>query len=212
MRTMALAAAAVAAIFALGFYTQWDTYLRFRYGGSCRVFRPCLRSRRGVLSLSSSVLSALAGQSRIFDGACDRWRRFPVRVLRANATQRRSTNRDLGECRSASFRTPFHPGRCPWMGLLPGSVRPFVLHDGRGLWSWIYGGSCDHDCPLDHDRRLGSGLRTSRTQFLPSAMESLGDRSRRLRGAVRCWPSCSCPLSFKSSWCSRTSSRWKLPI
>jgi len=34
MRTIALAAAAVAAFFALGFYTQWDTYLRFRYGGS----------------------------------------------------------------------------------------------------------------------------------------------------------------------------------
>jgi hypothetical protein len=33
-RTSALTAAAVAAVFALGFYTQWDTFLRFRYGGS----------------------------------------------------------------------------------------------------------------------------------------------------------------------------------
>ena len=40
MRTMALAAAAVAAIFALGFYAQWDTYLRFRYGGSCGLSDP----------------------------------------------------------------------------------------------------------------------------------------------------------------------------
>ena len=37
---MALAAAAVAAIFALGFYTQWDTYLRFRYGGSFGLSDP----------------------------------------------------------------------------------------------------------------------------------------------------------------------------
>jgi uncharacterized membrane protein (UPF0182 family) len=34
MRTVALTAAAVAAMFAVSFYTQWDTYLRFRYGGA----------------------------------------------------------------------------------------------------------------------------------------------------------------------------------
>ena len=33
-RTLTLAAAVVAVMFALGFYTQWDTYLRFHYGGS----------------------------------------------------------------------------------------------------------------------------------------------------------------------------------
>jgi uncharacterized membrane protein (UPF0182 family) len=31
--TLTLAAAVVAVMFALGFYTQWDTYLRFYYGG-----------------------------------------------------------------------------------------------------------------------------------------------------------------------------------
>jgi uncharacterized membrane protein (UPF0182 family) len=40
MRAMALAAVAVAAIFALGFYTQWDTYLRFYYGSSFGVSDP----------------------------------------------------------------------------------------------------------------------------------------------------------------------------
>ena len=40
MRAVALAAAAVAAIFALGFYTQWDTCLRFRYGGSFGLADP----------------------------------------------------------------------------------------------------------------------------------------------------------------------------
>ena len=40
MRTMALSVAAVTAIFALSFYTQWDTYLRFRYGGSCGFSDP----------------------------------------------------------------------------------------------------------------------------------------------------------------------------
>jgi uncharacterized membrane protein (UPF0182 family) len=40
MRAMLLAAAVVAAIFAFGFSTQWDTYLRFRYGGSCGFSDP----------------------------------------------------------------------------------------------------------------------------------------------------------------------------
>ena len=40
MRTMAVTAAVVAAIFAFGFSTQWDTYLRFRYGGSCGFADP----------------------------------------------------------------------------------------------------------------------------------------------------------------------------
>ena len=39
-RTSALLAAAVAAVFALGFYTQWDTFLRFRYGGSVGITDP----------------------------------------------------------------------------------------------------------------------------------------------------------------------------
>ena len=40
MRSLPLIVAAVAAIFALGFSTQWDTYLRFRYGGSCGFSDP----------------------------------------------------------------------------------------------------------------------------------------------------------------------------
>ena len=40
MRLMAFAVVGVAALFALGFYTQWDTYLRFRYGGSFGVADP----------------------------------------------------------------------------------------------------------------------------------------------------------------------------
>ena len=40
MRSLPLIAAAVAAIFAVGFYTQWDTYLRFRYGSSCGFSDP----------------------------------------------------------------------------------------------------------------------------------------------------------------------------
>jgi len=39
-RTIRLAAAAVAALFALGFNTQWDTYLRFHYGGSVGISDP----------------------------------------------------------------------------------------------------------------------------------------------------------------------------
>ena len=40
VRSLPLLAAAVAAVFALGFFTQWDTYLRFRYGGSCGFLDP----------------------------------------------------------------------------------------------------------------------------------------------------------------------------
>ena len=38
--TVALVSAAVALFFAFGFYAQWDTYLRFRYGGSFGVSDP----------------------------------------------------------------------------------------------------------------------------------------------------------------------------
>jgi uncharacterized membrane protein (UPF0182 family) len=39
-RTIAIIAVAIAAIFALVFYTQWDTYLRFHYGGSFGLSDP----------------------------------------------------------------------------------------------------------------------------------------------------------------------------
>ena len=51
------AVAAVAALFfALIFYAQWDTYLRFRYGGSFRVVRSSLRGRCRVLCVPSALL------------------------------------------------------------------------------------------------------------------------------------------------------------
>lgn len=40
MRLMPLAAGAVAALFALSFYGQWDSYLRFRYGGAYGLADP----------------------------------------------------------------------------------------------------------------------------------------------------------------------------
>ena len=40
MRSIPLIAAVVAANFAIGFSTQWDTYLRFRYGGPCGFADP----------------------------------------------------------------------------------------------------------------------------------------------------------------------------
>ncbi len=38
--SLALIAVAIAAVFAMGFYTQWDTYLRFRYGASFGLSDP----------------------------------------------------------------------------------------------------------------------------------------------------------------------------
>ena len=177
MRTMALTAAAVAAIFALGFYTQWDTYLRFRYGGSFGFSDPVFGVDVGFY-LFSLPFYQLLQSSLVFltvlaiVGVVSPYAYFGL--MRLKGGRQIET---WGNAVPHLSDTPFHPGRYLWMGLLPGSVRPFVLHHGRGLWSWIYGGSCDHDCPLDHDRRLGSGLRTSRAHFLPSAMESHGDRS-----------------------------------
>ncbi len=40
---MAFITAAVALLFALAFYAQWDTYLRFRYGGSFGFADPIFR-------------------------------------------------------------------------------------------------------------------------------------------------------------------------
>jgi uncharacterized membrane protein (UPF0182 family) len=42
-RALMLLAAGVAALFALGFYTQWDTYLRFRYGGTYGLSDPVFK-------------------------------------------------------------------------------------------------------------------------------------------------------------------------
>ena len=39
-RTLVFITVAIAAMFAIGFYTQWDTYLRFRYGGSYGLSDP----------------------------------------------------------------------------------------------------------------------------------------------------------------------------
>jgi uncharacterized membrane protein (UPF0182 family) len=43
MRMAAMMTLALAAFFALGFYAQWDTYLRFRYGGSFGLSDPIFR-------------------------------------------------------------------------------------------------------------------------------------------------------------------------
>ena len=76
-RTLVLTAVAVAASLcawlhdAMGFVSPLSLrWLR-------RVVRSNLWTRRGVLSLSSSLLSAAARQSPICDGACDRCRRLP---------------------------------------------------------------------------------------------------------------------------------------
>ena len=59
-RALKLATAAIAAAAALSFaaifYAQWDTYLRFRYGGSFGIIRSSLRSRYRVLSVPPALL------------------------------------------------------------------------------------------------------------------------------------------------------------
>jgi hypothetical protein len=60
-RGTALAAGAIAAIFALGFYAQWDTYLRFRYGGACGLSDPVFGVDVGFYLFRLPFLQLLQG-------------------------------------------------------------------------------------------------------------------------------------------------------
>ncbi len=57
----ALVTAIIAAIFALGFYTQWDTYLRFRYGGSFGTADPVFGVDLGFYLFSLPFYQLLQG-------------------------------------------------------------------------------------------------------------------------------------------------------
>lgn len=77
---VATVSAIVALFFALGFRAQWDTYLRFRYGGFVRSVRSPLRGRCRVLCLPSPVLRAIAEHSDDVDSARARGTLLPEKA------------------------------------------------------------------------------------------------------------------------------------
>ena len=158
--------AVVALFFALGFQGQWDTYLRFRYGGSFGVADPLFGVDVGfylfhlpfyeLLQSTLMMLTVLA-----LAGAVMAYMFFGVLRL--------SGGRNPGEPEGhvASVRASFHFGRQLGVGSVPGPLQSGLLDFGRRLRSRLYGRSCDKDRPVDHGRHLGGGVCAARVQFLP---------------------------------------------
>ena len=80
-RSLVFITVAIAAIFAIGFYTQWDTYFRFRYGGSYGLSDPIFGMDLGFYIFPSPLLRAPSGERSIPNRACYRSHRLPVRLF-----------------------------------------------------------------------------------------------------------------------------------
>ena len=180
-----LVSAVVALFFALGFYSQWDTYLRFRYGGSFGVSDPLFGVDVGfylfhlpfyqLLQTSLMLLTVLTLVGVVSD----------LRLLWNSAAERQRQDRGEPECHVTSVRASFYPGRQLGIWALPRSLQSRLLDSGRRLWSRLYGGSCNEDRPLDHGRRLGSGVCAARAQFRPPALQGAALGIRDIRGPLR---------------------------
>ena len=201
------AVAAVAALFfALIFYAQWDTYLRFRYGGSFGLSDPLFGVDAGFYvfrlpfyELLQSSLTTLALITLLAVLAFYAY--FGVLQF-----SRQQTDGGLErEGRSTSVQSALLLGRQLGMGVLPGSLRTPLLHAGSSLRSRLYGGSCDPDRLLDHDKRRGGAMRAAGAQYLPAAIQSDRDCIRNLRWLVLDRAFGWRQPSSRGSWCSRTS-------
>ena len=143
----------VAALFALFFYGQWDTYLRFRYGDSFGLTDPVFGHDVGfylfrlpfyrLLESSLVFLTVLA-----IVGVAG-----PIRVRRPAGSERRSTQSNPCGTPFRIFPSCFSswPPLFGW-GYYLDRYELDVLHPGRGLWSRLYGGPCDAARLLGHDR------------------------------------------------------------
>jgi uncharacterized membrane protein (UPF0182 family) len=93
-----LVSAGVALFFAASYYSEWDTYLRFRYGGSFGVADPLFGVDVGFyvfhLCLSPALLCPVAKQPDVPDGVDARDRPFYLRVLGITAGKRERKDRD----------------------------------------------------------------------------------------------------------------------
>ena len=159
--------AGVAVFFAAGFYSQWDTYLRFRYGGSFGVSDPLFGVDVGfyvfhlpfyqLLQTSLMLLTVLALAAVVLTYAF-------FGMLRAHGSGMIALG---GKATSAPSVLLFILV-ANW-GALPRSLQPRLLHSGRRLWSGLCRGPRDEDRPVDHGRGLGGGVCAARGQFLPPA-------------------------------------------
>jgi len=175
--------AGVALFFAVGFYGQWDTYLRFRYGGSFGVADPLFGIDAGfyifhlpfyqMLQTSLMLLTVLALAAVVLTNA------FFGR-LRANG----SGTIALGGKATSQLSVLLFILVANWGWALPRSLQPRLLHSGRRLWSRLCRGSCDEDHPVDHGRHFDGGVRAAGAQLLPPAIQSAPRRIRHLCRAV----------------------------
>ncbi len=139
----------VAALFALFFSRQWDTYLRFRYGGSFGLSDPVFGRDVGFYLFRLPFYRLLRVQSRLLDAAHHRWRPGRVRVLAELREQlaRRHIETRPTAVPHLSVLLFILAATFGW-GYYLDRYELVVLHHGRGLRSWIYGGSCDPDRPV----------------------------------------------------------------
>ena len=131
---MATVSVVVAFFFALMFYAQWDTYLRFRYGGSFGLPDPLFGVDVGFYlfrlpfyELLQNSLSALTLVTLL--AVLIAYVHFGLLQF-SRGTRRRSGGRS-----STSVRTPFLTGRELGLGVLPGSLRASLLQSGSSARS-----------------------------------------------------------------------------
>ena len=212
-RALKLATAAIAAVaglsFAAIFYTQWDTYLRFRYGGSFGLSDPLFGVDTGFYlfrlpfyELLQGSLTALAFITLL--AVIGFYAYFGLLRLRRN---RQTEDRSAKAIPHLSMLAFCSGGRLG-MGILPRPLRTPLLHARSCLRSRLYGRSCDAGRLLAYGRRRGGAVCVARPECLPASLQGGTDRSRSLRGVVHLAQSCSSRHSFNGSRCSRTS--WPL--
>jgi hypothetical protein len=144
--------AAVALLFAISFYGDWDTYLRFRYGGSFGVADPLFGVDVGfyvfhlpfyeLLQRSLMVLTVLTLAIVLLTYVY-------LGLLRASGSRKFAIRRQ-GHLACLAYCFSFWS---PTGDLGSTSITTArLLHSGRRLWSRLCGGSCDEDRPVDHGR------------------------------------------------------------
>ena len=159
---MEAGAAIVALFYAVTFYAKWDTYLRFRYGGSFGLADPLFGRDAGFYvfrlpfyELLQSSLTTLAVITFLVILA------FYAYFGIARIQPRQAGGRLEREGGPTLVRPVLRPGRQLGMGFLPGSLRTALLHSGSCLWSWLHRRSRHPDRLLDHGGGRGGIVRAA---------------------------------------------------
>jgi len=178
-KVLKLAMGAMAVVFALfyavAFYAKWDTYLRFRYGGSFGLSDPLFGRDAGFYvfrlpfyELLQNSLTTLAVIVLLAALGCYAYFALP---------QFSGSKRQLQACSAKTaphLHLVLHSGRLLGMGLLSGPLRAALLHAGSCLRRRLYRGTCDQDRLRDYDRRSGGVVRAIGSQHLYSGGQWYG--------------------------------------